>query len=198
MSKHHEDFIGIYRDLFPEGYCEHLISEFERLTQAGAGADRQKTEGVARHTKDDLQLGLNAGVHISLPFQENSAIDMFFRGLQYCYEDYTEHFSTLKNVRIKATHMKMQRTDPGGGYHIWHHEQGNGDQSARVLTYILYLNTLGENEGGETEFLYQRKRVSPEANMMLLWPAAFTHTHRGNPVLGENSKYIVTGWFYYE
>jgi len=33
---------------------------------------------------------------------------------------------------------------------------------------------------------------------MLLWPATFTHAHRGNPVLGEQSKYIVTGWFYYE
>jgi hypothetical protein len=37
-----------------------------------------------------------------------------------------------------------------------------------------------------------------EENLMLIWPAAYTHAHRGNPVYGKNSKYIVTGWFYYD
>jgi len=32
----------------------------------------------------------------------------------------------------------------------------------------------------------------------LLWPASYTHAHRGNPVFGEQSKYVVTGWFYYD
>lgn len=92
----------------------------------------------------------------------------------------------------------MQRTDPGGGYHIWHGEQGNGEQAQRVLVYMLYLNDFDTEDGGETEFLYQRKRIRPQENVMLLWPAAYTHAHRGNMVLGHKSKYVVTGWFYYE
>jgi hypothetical protein len=48
-------------------------------------------------------------------------------------------------------------------------------------------------EGGETEFLYQHMRVKPEQGTLVIWPAAFTHTHRGNPPL-SNEKYIVTGW----
>ena len=198
MSKQYEDFIGIYRNVYPDGYCEHLISEFERLTKDGAGATRQDTEGAARHEKDDFQLGFNVGVHASKPFEGMSATSIFFNGLQRCYEDYSDCFSALKNVNLRATHMKMQRTDPGGGYHLWHHEQGNKEQATRALSYMLYLNTLTDKEGGETEFLYQRKRIAPEVNTMLLWPAAYTHTHRGNLVLGEQSKYIVTGWFYYE
>jgi hypothetical protein len=94
--------------------------------------------------------------------------------------------------------MKTQRTDPGGGYHVWHGEQGNGDHAHRVLVYMLYLNTLEASEGGETEFLYQKERYQPVENTMILWPAAYTHTHRGNTVLGDRSKYIVTGWFYYD
>lgn len=193
-----EDFIKLYHDLYPEGYCEHLIAEFERLTQNGAGINRQNGEGAARHAKDDLQLGLNMGVHTAAPFDGRSTVDMFFDGLQRCYEDYAEHFSVLKDGRIRGTHMKMQRTDPGGGYHVWHGEQGNGAHAERVLVYMLYLNSLGDGEGGETEFLYQRCRIMPQANTMLLWPATFTHAHRGNPVLCDRSKYIVTGWFYYE
>jgi hypothetical protein len=29
---------------------------------------------------------------------------------------------------------------------------------------------------------------------MSIFPAAFTHTHRGNPVYSKD-KYIATGWF---
>ena len=45
-----------------------------------------------------------------------------------------------------------------------------------------------------TEFLYQAKRIRPEQGLALIWPADFTHTHRGNPPLAE-TKYIVTSWF---
>lgn len=193
-----EDFIKMYHGVYPDGYCQHLINEFERLTQSGAGNNRQNSEGAARHTKDDIQLGLNMGVHTVAPFEDKSAVDMFFKGLQACYEDYAGQFSVLKDGRIRGTYMKMQRTDPGGGYHVWHGEQGNGEHADRVLVYMLYLNSLGDGEGGETEFLYQRCRIVPQANTMLMWPAAFTHAHRGNTVLGNQSKYIVTGWFYYE
>ena len=198
MNTEYKEFIGIYRDVYPEGYCQHLINEFERLVNSGAGANRQRGEGAPKHKKDDMQLGLNFGVHSVANFQEKSTTKLFFDGLQQCYDAYTEQFSVLKDGKITGTAMKMQRTDPGGGYHVWHGEQGNGDHADRVLVYMLYLNDLGEQDGGETEFLYQRLRLRPQANTMILWPAPFTHAHRGNTVLGEKSKYIVTGWFYYD
>ena len=92
----------------------------------------------------------------------------------------------------------MQKTKPGGGYHIWHHEQNNGDMSNRGLVYMIYLNTLDIDSAGETEFLYQRLRIPPKENTMIIWPASFTHAHRGNLVHGNKSKYVITGWFYYE
>jgi hypothetical protein len=143
-------------------------------------------------------LGLNFGVHSAQDFNGAPVTRMFFDGLQRCYDAYTEQFSLLRDGKITGTAMKMQRTDPGGGYHVWHGEQGNGEHADRVLVYMLYLNTLTVEEAGETEFLYQQRRISPQENTMVLWPAAFTHAHRGNTVFGERSKYIVTGWFYYE
>jgi hypothetical protein len=56
---------------------------------------------------------------------------------------------------------------------------------------MVYLNDIVE--GGETEFLHQRKRIKPKKGTVLLFPPYFTHTHRGNPPL-SNEKYAITGW----
>jgi len=56
---------------------------------------------------------------------------------------------------------------------------------------MIYLNDV--EEGGETEFLYYARRIKPTQGTLLIWPAYFTHAHRGNPPL-SNTKYIITGW----
>ena len=198
MKTEYKDFIGVFSDVYPEGFCEHLISEFNRNKNLGAGTDRGNGEGAAKHIKDDYYIFCN-GKNINFePFQENNTVGLFFNGLQNCFKHYSDEYSSIKEGNINCNHMKMQKTSPGGGYHVWHGEQGNGDHASRGLVYMLYLNTLPPEANGETEFLYQQRRINPAENTMVIWPAAFTHAHRGNPVYGDNSKYIVTGWFYYE
>lgn len=199
MIVEHKDFIGYYHNLYPAGYCQHLINEFNRLETAGVGANRQRSENAHKHIKDDHQINVNLKNHNLELFEERDPSDIFFDGLQACYDEYTAKYSVLReNGNIRASTMKMQRTGPGGGYHVWHGEQGPGPQANRVLVYMVYLNSFEDGDGGETEFLYQRTRVKPEENLMLVWPASYTHAHRGNPVLTEKHKYIVTGWFYYD
>ena len=199
MNIEYKDFIGFYRGVYPDGYCQHLIDQFEILESKGAGTNRQNGEGALKHHKDDHQIYLNAKSHDLDKFNGERCSDIFFNGLQNCYEEYTNLYSVLKeNGSIRGTAMKMQRTKPGGGYHVWHCEHGGSHNSNRVLVYSLYLNTLPEGGNGETEFLFQQRRVNTEENLVLIWPAAYTHTHRGNPVFGETNKYIVTGWFYYD
>ena len=198
MNFEYRDFIGVFSDVFPEGFCEHLITEFNRNKDLGAGSDRQKGEGVDKHFKNDYQINAN-GKNINFePFNDNNTTNMFFKGLQHCFDAYAGQYSPLKDTKINCNNMKMQETSTGGGYHVWHSEQGNGDQANRGLVYMLYLNTLPTEANGETEFLYQQRRLNPVENTMVIWPAAFTHAHRGNPVYGDNTKYIVTGWFYHE
>lgn len=199
MKTEHKDFIGFYRDVYPDGYCQHLVQQFDALESKGAGTNRQNGERALKHHKDDHQIYFNAKNHDIDSFNGRSSTDIFFDGLQACYEEYSGKYSVLKsNGNIRGTAMKMQRTSPGGGYHIWHCEQSAEKTANRVMVYMVYLNTLPEGGNGETEFLYQQQRVNTEENLMLLWPAAYTHAHRGNPVFGEQSKYIVTGWFYYD
>ena len=80
---------------------------------------------------------------------------------------------------------------PGEGYHQWHYEADAIERSARIAAWGLYLNTV--EQGGETEWLYQSIRQPAVQGTLAIWPAGFTHAHRGNPPL-SGEKYLLTGW----
>ena len=59
------------------------------------------------------------------------------------------------------------------------------------LVYMLYLNTV--TDGGGTEFIHQKIITNAEKGKLVIWPADFTHLHRGI-VSPTEIKYIATGW----
>ncbi len=194
MNIEYKDFIGTFSNVYPEEYCQHLILEFEQNEKYRA-FNRQQENGVSKHFKDDRFMTLSRMLSFK-KFANNEWQETFFKGLQGCFDLYSEQFSGLKDLRLSCNNIKMQKISSGGGYHIWHAEQGNGlADSKRSVVYMLYLNTLPKDANGETEFLYQQRRIKPVENTMVLWPAGYTHMHRGNPVYGDNTKYILTGWF---
>jgi hypothetical protein len=86
-----------------------------------------------------------------------------------------------------------------GGYPYWHCELYPRDPGAetlhRHLLWTLYLND--GFDAGETEFLFQQRRIAPRTGSLLIAPAAFTHTHRGNRPLGGD-KFIATSWILFQ
>ena len=94
--------------------------------------------------------------------------------------------------KLKSIRQKIQKTPIGGGYHEWHFEDSGMNVCHRILAWTIYLNDI--EEGGETEFLYQSIRCKPTAGKIVIFPANFLATHRGNPPL-SNTKYILTGWY---
>ena len=103
-------------------------------------------------------------------------------------------FSHCKdNMPVHSVDVKVQKTEPRGGFHQWHSEQGVGSMAQRVLTWTLYLNDMPENEA-ETEFLEYGIKVRPQKGLLCLFPAAWSHIHRGNPPYTK-TKYIATGWY---
>lgn len=196
MKAQYNNFIGMYRDVYPDGFCNHVINEFERLLQSGACSDRQTVENITKTRKEDFNYFMNIRSNPMSPFNDTCVNQIFLTGLQNCFDDYVDEFDILKDYNLRCTTLKMQKTEPGAGYHVWHAEQGRDVDASRCLVYSAYLNNI--DEAGETEFLYQKLRIPPKENTMVIWPAAFTHTHRGNVVHGNKSKYIITGWFYIE
>ena len=187
------DFIGMYQDVFPEGFCSHMISEYERLEQNGHCGNRQKSENINKTLKEDTFYSLNIKNSSVSSFNGTEPTRVFLEGLQKCFDSYVNKFDILRSINLKCHYIKMQKTVPGAGYHLWHFEQGPDEQSSRCLVYSAYLNDI--DDAGETEFLYQKLRIPPKENSVVIWPAGFTHTHRGNVVHGDKSKYIITGWF---
>jgi hypothetical protein len=104
--------------------------------------------------------------------------------------------SQLINKVLRPGTINLQKyLADQGGYPYWHSEQfprlDNGEALHRVLLWSVYLNE-GFHEG-ETEFLYQQRRIQPRTGSLLIAPAGFTHTHRGNRPRGGD-KYIATSW----
>lgn len=196
MRSQYNNFIGMYQDVYPDGFCNHVINEFERLLKSGVCNNRQTAENTTKTRKEDFHYFMNLKNNPMSPFNEICVNEIFLTGLQNCFDDYVDEFDILRDYNLRCTTLKMQKTDPGAGYHVWHAEQGPDADASRCLVYSAYLNTI--EEAGETEFLYQKLRVAPKENTLVIWPAAFTHTHRGNVVHGNKSKYIITGWFYIE
>jgi len=90
----------------------------------------------------------------------------------------------------------LQYYPPGGGYKVFHAERVSATppSSTRHLVFMTYLNDVTDDGG--TEFLYQKVTTKPRKGLTLIWPADWTHTHRGI-VSPTQEKFIITGWFNY-
>lgn len=101
-------------------------------------------------------------------------------------------------LRPGAINLQWYGADEGG-YPYWHcelHPRDSGCETLhRHLLWTLYLND--DFEAGETEFLFQQRKVAPRTGSLLIAPTAFTHTHRGNrPQRGD--KVIATSWILFQ
>lgn len=101
-------------------------------------------------------------------------------------------------LRPGAINLQWYR-DGEGGYPYWHCElypkDGNAETLHRHLLWTVYLND-GFSEG-ETEFLFQQRKIAPRTGSLLIAPTAFTHTHRGNRPQGGD-KFIATSWILFQ
>jgi hypothetical protein len=96
--------------------------------------------------------------------------------------------------------INLQWYDAGqGGYPYWHCELyprgADCEPLHRHLLWTIYLNDGFDD--GETEFLFQQRKVAPRTGDLLLAPTAFTHTHRGNRPSGGD-KFIATSWILFQ
>ena len=106
----------------------------------------------------------------------------------------------IARAMLRPGAINLQRyTANEGGYPYWHCElypkDALCDTLHRTVLWTIYLNDSFEE--GETEFLYQHKKIKPKTGSLLIAPTAFTHTHRGNkPINGD--KYIATSWVLFQ
>jgi len=142
--------------------------------------------------------GLSERKDVSL-YYERDAQDLAQRTnqvLDQALMQYIDKYPSYGMIQSYSQVVKVQKTPPKGGFHKWHFEHGADiDSRNRSLVWMIYLNDCPKNEGS-TEFLEYGRTIFPEEGSVVLFPAAWTHAHRGNPVYGAD-KYIATGWYYW-
>ncbi len=216
------DFIEVYPDALPHDFCDRLIDVFEshkgvREGETGHGIDNEK-----KNSKDLTLDNFSELAQIKnelLGFTLNKATDYFTKysmalmgAVSVAVADKNgqsvflspDNFESLGKPRAeplvkylyRSGTINVQKYDKGvGGYHHWHSEQfpqaGHNEALHRVVLYMFYLNDV--EDGGETEFFYQNKKIKPKKGTMVIAPAGFTHTHKGC-IPKSHDKYIATSW----
>jgi hypothetical protein len=182
----HKDFIGLYDEALTEQECADIILAFNNHEQ---NSPEIICDGVKHFGSELKRKDYSTFADQHLPEIHN----LISNKLHDCLLLYCDQYFTIRDLNAVSRVVKLQRTPPRGGYHVWHCEQDSFAQAPRVLVWTIYLNDVPPHEG-ETEFLWQGLRVNPKAGRCAIWPATFTHVHRGNPVY-THDKYIATGWY---
>ena len=180
------DFISVYDNSFTSDECEEYINLVEHYISNGVITKEDR----AYHNTDHFCINFNNDVSYNILSGDNLSME-FLPKIKDFVGEYLKKFSVLSQEKLLIYDTKAKKIPIGGGFHNWHFENTGLQVSARKLVIQLYLNTI--EEGGETEFLYINKRIKAEQGRLIIFPAAFTHTHRGNPPIGQD-KYIISTW----
>ena len=184
------NFIGTYDNYITPEECDRAIKLFDDQDKFNKTLNRMIFEQAPITEKQDQQF-FATGDNINVWYEDLKTMMMNF---DMAFRHYVENTgANCYNVPFRYSNIKIQKTLPTEGYHIWHVEHGVGHHlnDARAFVYSIYLNDV--EEGGETEFLHFSKRVKPKKGRIAIWPAAFPYLHRGNPPL-SGEKYILTSW----
>ncbi len=221
------DFIEVYEGVLDAQLCRELIAGFEASDKVARGATaggvntRLKDSwdlDIGRYPewKNAENLLNGAMLRCMLAYLRKYTYLALAPTALYRKHADGEHAQMLGIEDVRAlTDADLQRLithvfRPGGinmqryyadqgGYPYWHSEisprAGTDDNLHRVLLWTIYLND--DFAAGETEFLHQQRCITPKTGSLLIAPAGFTHTHRGNMPRGGN-KYIATSWVLFQ
>jgi hypothetical protein len=187
-----DNFIIEYKNALTDEFCDKAVQDIELLLQR-AKANPEFLE----HVRYDKDISRN---DISIFPAHFGSLNYILEGLRSSLRKHYNLYARkyyLEGTAFEDAYLdkpKIQKSGSGGGFTQWHHEQGKFTSSSRFLVWMFYLNNV--KKGGKTEFKYQDLAFKPTKGSLLIWPAAFTHTHRAAPDLKED-KYIATGWFHY-
>lgn len=223
MSQTPPDFIEVYEDAVSREFCAAVVAKFEasgaeQPGRIGSGVVKQKKDSADITISGipdwrEVELALNRAVLAALAKYVRRYPHTLIAPLATWVPDpqggaplevTEQRLGELAEARLGVllqnafrpgrVNLQRYRSDTGG-YPYWHCElfpqSADAEQLHRHVLWTLYLND-GFREG-ETEFLYQRRKIVPKTGRLVIAPTAFTHTHRGNTPRGGD-KYIATSW----
>ena len=172
----------------PLSLCDELIDYFElKKANQTKGVTGQ---GLKTDEKDSLDIVMRPK-EIILP--GNEMFKKYFDKLFECHGDYISQWPFIKNISqtYEVGSFNLQRYTPGQHFKKIHTERSGIGTLHRIFVFMTYLNDV--EEGGSTYFSHYDLEIQPQKGLTLIWPAEWTHAHKGN-ILNAGKKYIITGW----
>lgn len=164
--------------------CEEMIRRFEEY-------ESEQYEGrIGQTVNKDRSIKKTTDLVVSGKEHWKDVDHALFYSLGTAIKEFRETFEYFKGP-FKDMGYGIQRYLPGEHYH-WHIDGGSHEFSQRQLVALWYLNDV-PGPGGETEFLFQDIKITPELGKLVLFPPFWTHEHRAVTVQ-EGVKYIATTW----
>tara|TARA_B100000700_G_scaffold325430_1_gene434120 strand:- start:1024 stop:1629 length:606 start_codon:yes stop_codon:yes gene_type:complete len=172
----------------PSSLCEDLINYFE-LNKSKQRRGKA-LDGFDKDIKDTVDIIIRPK-EIILP--GNEVLQNYIEKLFECHSDYLAEWPFIKSMsqKYEIGSFNIQRYKPGQHFKQIHTERSGIGTLHRVFVFMTYLNDV--QEGGSTYFSHYGIEIKPKKGLTLIWPAEWTHAHRGN-VLKAGKKYIITGW----
>ena len=195
MKEEYKDFVGIYDESVPIKLCNEFVENWEEAKKNRAVIDLTKENKSGCQEKYHLLHRKDESAFItplSSTIYPRPPVQAYFQFLQECFKCYMKRYSIEFDGVIFNDDFKIHKVRKSEGYHKWHYEKMGPSTLERIMAYMTYLEV--PKKGGETEFLHQSLRIEPIVGRTLIWPAGFTHMHRGNPPL-DGEKMYITGWF---
>ena len=186
------NFIGSWI-MEPISICDDLITYFE------SNQNKQKRgvtgDGENLDSKNSIDITISPK-DIKLP--GNEVFEQYFQNLFCCYEDYVSQWPFLRTFaqNLHVSVFNLQRYQSGQHFQTVHTERASLSTLHRIFAWMTYLNDVDLKDGGSTFFSHYDLEVQPRKGLTLIWPAEWTHAHKGN-VLNAESKYIITGWMHF-
>ena len=184
------NFIGIW-NLENNELCKDIINFFE------TNIDLQKDGTTGDGKKTELKKTTDINIHPNNLKEEKFVhIKNYIKSLHNCYLDYQEQWPFLKDKinTVDIPTFNIQRYNPGDHFSHIHTERSSLNSLHRVFAWMTYLNNV--DDGGNTHFTHYDLKIKPEIGKTLIWPAEWTHAHRGE-ILNNGVKYIITGWMHF-
>lgn len=204
-----DNYIGIYDGALTRKECEMIINRFETKdeyrqldsTKSCSYEDQVKFLKDPSHKCKEVPLE-NSKICKEISFDLRDVNDSFYHrmvktAITRKFHLYQKRYPFIaggsNSCQFHLTSIyNLQKYNDGEGYFNLHNEHGTLSPY-RMLTWMIYLN---DAKCG-TWFPTQKKTIKPKTGRLVIWPASWTHPHKGvTPNVGK--KYILTGWWNYE
>ena len=182
------DYIGYYKNYFPDNFCDDVIKRFENANWESHTWQTNNQEAFSYNEKELSVYKLNDTIDkdISVILWQNIANCLGNYQFEKNLQVYTSNVSKIRLNRYTPGTMMRKHVD-----HIYDLFDGK-QKGIPVLSIIINLNN--DYEGGELVF-FDNLKFSLQKGDVVIFPSNFIYPHSINEVK-SGIRYSAVAWGY--